>query len=57
MKEKNSRDVEDIRNSSQTSEELRDGSGSVEPERRTDENWTTSGTEDPAFYIKPADEE
>ena len=33
------------------------GAGSGGADKKVEEDWTSWGTEDPAFFIKPSDEE
>ena len=48
---------EERRDLPRVSEEERRGAGSDDGGRRLKEDWSASGTEDPAFFIKSSDED
>ena len=52
----NGRDGEDARELGRVPEEEAVGAGPAEARRKVADDWS-SGTEDPAFFIKPADAE
>ncbi len=52
-----SRDGEEARELSRVLEEERRGAGSDNESKRLEDDWSASGTEDPAFFIKPSDGE
>jgi len=56
MTRENGKDGEDPRELSRVPEEERRGAGSDDRGRRLEDDWSSSGTEDPAFFIKPSDE-
>jgi hypothetical protein len=56
MTRENGRDGEEAREPGQVSEE-RLGAGCNDASRKVENDWATSGTEDPAFFIKPHDGE
>jgi hypothetical protein len=47
---------DELRDLPRVSEGGRRGAGSEDGSRRTEDDWSGSGTEDPAFFIKPSDE-
>ncbi|WP_166176937.1 hypothetical protein [Rubrobacter tropicus] len=55
MKRENHRDGEEPREVGRVSEEEMVGAGAGEPGRKAEDDWASSGTEDPAFFIKPSD--
>jgi hypothetical protein len=56
MTRENGKDGEDPRELSRVPEEERRGAGSDDRGRRLEDDWSSSGTEDPAFFIKPSNE-
>ncbi len=51
------RDGEEPRDLPQVAEEEKSKVGSSGGSRTVEDDWSASGTEDPAFFIKPSDEE
>jgi hypothetical protein len=57
MKREIGRDGEDARELGRVPEEEVIGAGPAEARRKAIDDWSSSGTEDPAFFIKPSDGE
>ncbi|MBA3793659.1 MAG: hypothetical protein H0X19_05935 [Rubrobacter sp.] len=57
MTRENGRDGEEPREQSRVLEEERRGAGSDSGSKRLEDDSSASGTEDPAFFIKPSDGE
>ncbi len=55
MRTENCRDGVEPRDLPRVVEEERPGTGSDDGSRIVEDNWAASGTEDPAFFIKPSD--
>jgi hypothetical protein len=57
MTRENSRDGREPRELGRVSEEETVEAGSGQARRKAEDDWAASGTEDPAFFIKPSDGE
>lgn len=55
MRTENCRDEVEPRDPPRVAEEERPGADSGDESGAVEGNWSASGTEDPAFFIKPSD--
>ncbi len=54
MKKEHRKDGEEPRDLDRVREEEGLGTGSDDEDRKVEHDWAASGTEDPAFFIKPS---
>ena len=57
MKRESGKDGDEPRELSRALKEEGIGTGPDDQGKRVEEDWAASGTEDPAFFIKPSEEE